>query len=81
MTQSSKIEHIACMEFNGGCIVHSNNFLLLVWTRDDLFSLDLELRSKVFFKVNKTIHSECLSQRKPFDGNYPHSFYDLFLRV
>ncbi len=30
---------------------------------------------------NKTIHSERLFQRKPFDGNYPHSFNDLFLRV
>ncbi len=30
---------------------------------------------------NKTIHSERLCQRKPFDGNYPHSFNDLFLRV
>ncbi len=30
---------------------------------------------------NKTIHSEPLCQRKPFDGNYPHSFNDLFLRV
>ncbi len=30
---------------------------------------------------NKTIHSERLCQRKPFDGNYLHSFNDLFLRV
>ncbi len=30
---------------------------------------------------HKTIHSERLCQRKPFDGNYPHSFNDLFLRV
>ncbi len=29
----------------------------------------------------KTIHSECLCQPKPFDGNYPHSFNDLFLKV
>ena len=30
---------------------------------------------------NKIIHSERLCQRKPFDGNYPHSFDDILLRV
>ena len=30
---------------------------------------------------NKNIYSERLCQWKPIDGNYSHSFNDLFLRV